>query len=97
MGFKPKKKTRSRGRSFLTPGENIPLTGDTVIDISHESLMRIWDKLRVWVEEESSSVQMYLRLAEASSLYQLGKTGLWRPPDLHLALNWKKTQKEFLQ
>ncbi len=89
-------KFRARGRSFLTPGENLSLDGDTVIDISHESLMRIWDKLKVWVEEESSSVQMYLRLAEASSLYQLGKTGLWRPPDLHLALNWAKTQRPTL-
>ena len=89
-------KFRAKGRSFLTPGENVNLDGDTVIDISHESLMRIWDKLKLWVEEESSSVQMYLRLAEASSQYQLGKTGLWRPPDLHLALNWKKTQKPSL-
>jgi WD40 repeat protein len=89
-------KFRAKGRSFLTPGENVPLDADTVIDISHESLMRIWDKLKIWVEEESSSVQMYLRLAEASSQYQLGKTGLWRPPDLHLALNWKKTQKPSL-
>ena len=89
-------KFRAAGRSFLTPGENIPLDGDTVIDISHESLMRIWDKLKIWVEEESSSVQMYLRLAEASSQYQLGKTGLWRPPDLQLALNWKKTQRPTL-
>jgi WD40 repeat protein len=89
-------KFRAKGRSFLTPGENVTLDSDTVIDISHESLMRIWDKLKLWVEEESSSVQMYLRLAEASSQYQLGKTGLWRPPDLHLALNWKKTQKPSL-
>ncbi len=89
-------KFRAKGRSFLTPGENVNLDSDTVIDISHESLMRIWDKLKIWVEEESSSVQMYLRLAEASSQYQLGKTGLWRPPDLHLALNWKKTQKPSL-
>jgi WD40 repeat protein len=89
-------KFRAKGRSFLTPGENVPLDSDSVLDISHESLMRIWDKLKAWVEEETSSVQMYLRLAEASSLYQLGKTGLWRPPDLHLALNWKKTQKPTL-
>ena len=39
---------------------------------------------------------MYLRLAEASSQYQVGKTGLWRPPDLQLALNWKKTQQPTL-
>lgn len=89
-------KFRAKGRSFLTPGEDVVLDSDTVIDISHESLMRIWDKLRSWVDEEFSSVQMYLRLAEAASQYQVGKTGLWRPPDLQLALNWKKTQKPTL-
>jgi hypothetical protein len=89
-------KFRAKGRSFLTPGEDIAIDNDTVIDISHESLMRIWDKLKSWVDEEFSSVQMYLRLAEASSLYQIGKTGLWRPPDLQLALNWKKTQQPTL-
>lgn len=89
-------KFRAKGRSFLTPVEGTPIDSDTVIDISHESLMRIWDKLKAWVEEEYSSVQMYLRLAEAASLYQIGKTGLWRPPDLHLALNWRKTQKPTL-
>jgi hypothetical protein len=89
-------KFRAKGRSFLTPGEGIEIDSDTVIDISHESLMRIWDKLKSWVDEEFSSVQMYLRLAEASSQYQIGKTGLWRPPDLQLALNWKKTQQPTL-
>jgi WD40 repeat protein/energy-coupling factor transporter ATP-binding protein EcfA2 len=89
-------KFRAKGRSFLTPGEGIPIDSDTIIDISHESLMRIWDRLRLWVDEEFSSVQMYLRLAEASSQYQVGKTGLWRPPDLQLALNWKKTQQPSL-
>ena len=87
---------RSRGRSFIIPAEHIELTENTVIDISHESLMRVWDRLKGWVEEETNSVQMYLRLSEAASLYQLGKTGLWRPPDLQLALNWKKTQKPSL-
>ena len=89
-------KFRAKGRSFLTPGEGVTIDSDTVIDISHESLMRIWDKLKSWVDEEFSSVQMYLRLAEASSQYQVGKTGLWRPPDLQLALNWKKTQQPTL-
>ncbi len=87
---------RAKGRSFLTPVEGTPIDSETVIDISHESLMRIWDKLKTWVDEEFSSVQMYLRLAEAATQFQLGKTGLWRPPDLHLALNWKKTQNPTL-
>ena len=87
---------RSRGRSFLTPAENIPIDEQSVIDISHESLMRVWDRLKGWVEEESSSVQMYLRLHESASQYQLGKTGLWRPPDLQLAINWRKNQQPSL-
>jgi hypothetical protein len=89
-------KFRAKGRSFLTPGEGIVIDSDTIIDISHESLMRIWDRLKLWVDEEFSSVQMYLRLAEAASQYQVGKTGLWRPPDLQMALNWKKTQQPSL-
>ena len=87
---------RGSGRSFLTPPEKTRLDENTIIDISHESLMRIWDKLKTWVDEEAASVQMYLRLAEAATLFQLGKAGLWRPPDLQLAINWKKTNKPTL-
>jgi WD40 repeat protein len=80
---------RKAGRSFLAPSAEIPLTPDSIIDLSHESLMRIWNRLKVWVEEEFSAVQMYMRLSEASALYQKGKAGLWRPPDLLLALSWE--------
>lgn len=84
---------RTGGRTFLTPYQPVKLADDTVTDISHESLMRIWDRLRLWVDEEDSSVQMYKRLSEASALYQSGITGLWRPPDLQLALNWREKQQ----
>jgi WD40 repeat protein len=39
---------------------------------------------------------MYLRLAEAANMYQVGKAGLWRPPDLQLALNWQVKHKPTL-
>jgi WD40 repeat protein len=55
--------------------------------------MRIWNRLGDWVEEEFESAQMYKRLSDAAAMYQIGKTGLWRPPDLQLALNWQKKQK----
>lgn len=84
---------RKPGRSFLMPAHYIPLTGDSVIELSHESLMRIWNKLHAWVEEEFESAQMYKRLSDAAAMYQIGKTGLWRPPDLQLALNWQKKQR----
>ena len=54
--------------------------------------MRIWTRLKHWVDEESESAEMYLRISEAAALYQIGRTGLWRPPDLQLALNWQKKQ-----
>jgi WD40 repeat protein len=87
---------RAAGRSFITPSFEIELENDSIIDLSHESLMRIWNKLRIWVEEEWNAVQMYTRLSEASEMYQLGKTSLWRPPDLQLALNWRDKQKPTL-
>ncbi len=84
---------RKPGRSFLMPAHYVPLTSDSVIELSHESLMRIWNKLDAWVEEEFESATMYKRLSDAAAMYQIGKTGLWRPPDLQLALNWQKKQR----
>ena len=86
-------KFRRPGRSFLMPPSGVPLHADSVVEISHESLMRIWNRLRNWVDEEYESAQMYRRLSEAAAMYQVGRTGLWRPPDLQLALNWQKKQR----
>lgn len=89
-------KFRTHERSFITPHENIMLGNDSVIDLSHESIMRLWDHLRQWVDDEAASVQMYMRLSEASAMYQKGKTSLWRPPDLQLAINWRDQNKPTL-
>lgn len=83
---------REPDRSFLTPNHSTQLAPNMVVDISHESLMRVWDKLKLWVDEESSSAQMYLRLVEMSGAYQAGKSGLMQSPDLQLAINWRKIQ-----
>lgn len=84
---------RKKGRTFLTPPPGVELKDDTFIDISHESLMRVWDKLKTWVEDEAAAVKMYIRLADSAELYDQGKTSLWGPPDLQLALNWREKQK----
>ncbi len=89
-------KFREPGRSLLTPAYGTPLNSKSMIDISHESLMRIWVRLKNWVDDEAEAVQMYLRLAEAAAMYQVGKAGLWRPPDLQLALNWQVKHKPTL-
>ena len=89
-------KFRIPSRSFITPGYGIPLNDESIIDISHESLIGLWDRLREWVDEEAASIQMYLRLSEESAMYQQGKAGLLRPPDLQLAINWRDRQKPTL-
>jgi WD40 repeat protein len=94
--FEVVEKFRIPSRSFVTPRQEIALTTDSIIDLSHESLMRLWDRLKEWVDEEAASVQMYQRLSEASAMYQQGKTSLWRPPDLQLAINWREQQKPTL-
>jgi WD40 repeat protein len=94
--FEVVEKFRITSRSFITPRQSVPLSDDSIIDLSHESLMRLWDRLREWVDDEAASVQMYLRLSEASAMYQQGKTSLWRPPDLQLAINWRDQHKPTL-
>src|SRR6185295_10137368 len=89
-------KFREAGRSLVTPAMGVPLGTKSMVDISHESLMRIWVRLKNWVDDEADAVQMYLRLAEAATQYQVGKAGLWRPPDLQLALNWQAKQRPTL-
>ncbi len=84
---------RAEGRSFLSPSNEIPLNEDSVVDLSHEALMRIWDRLNIWVDEEATAVAMYRRLSDSAANYQIGKTGLWRPPDLQLAINWRNKNK----
>lgn len=81
---------RAEGNSFLFPRSNVNLNKEVVIDISHESVMRIWKRLIGWVREETTSAQLYLRISKSAELYQNGKTGLLVNPDLLLALKWKK-------
>ncbi len=84
---------RAPGRSFLMPPAGTPLDADSLIDISHESLIRNWKRLSKWVEEEAISARRYLRLAETATLHKEDKAGLWRDPDLQFALAWQEQQQ----
>lgn len=81
---------RKQGRGFLMPPIQIPLHPDTIIDISHESIMRVWNKLILWVEEEGESAKVYLRLSEAALMHSQGKGGILRDPELQVALKWRE-------
>ena len=81
---------RKEGRWFLMPSPPTKLEHDTLIDISHESLISGWDELKKWVNEEAESAQTYKRLADTAILKERGKEDYYRGPALQLALKWKK-------
>jgi tetratricopeptide (TPR) repeat protein len=84
---------RREGRSFLMPPAGVALTPDTVIDISHESLIRNWQRLKDWVAEEAQSARIYRRLAEAAVLHREGEEGLLQDPGLQIALDWREKSR----
>src|SRR5215472_64715 len=84
---------RSRGRTFLVPPLPEKLGSDSVIDISHESLIRLWGRLRSWTEEEAESAATYRRLADDAVRHKAGRAALWRDPGLALALEWKSSRE----
>ena len=80
-------------KSFLMPPVGTALNAESLIDISHESLIRGWERLRKWVDEEARSARIYRRLAETAELHRKGEARLWADPDLQLALKWKMEDK----
>jgi tetratricopeptide (TPR) repeat protein len=84
---------RRPGRSFLMPPVGVALEANSVIDISHESLIRGWQRLRQWVDEEMESARVYCRLAETAGLHAKGTAGLWHDPDLQNALAWREKER----
>ena len=87
---------RRPGRSFLMPPADVPLEASSIIDLSHESLMRCWERLAGWAERERSSAEIYERLSDAAVWYQEGKAGLWRNPELEVGEKWRRENQPTL-
>ena len=80
---------RDSSGSFVSLQYNEPFGDDIIVDLTHESLISLWKRLAEWVDEEAESVKMYLRLSELSAMFQQGRAGLLKNPDLQLALRWR--------
>src|SRR2546425_5184414 len=83
---------RRPGRSFLMPPPTLPLSSLSIIDLSHESLMRCWTRLITWTGEERASAETYVRLSQATSWFEQGTAGLWRNPELEFGLRWRQRE-----
>ncbi len=80
---------RGEGRSFLMPPAGVGLDLDTVVDISHESLIRNWGRLKEWVRDEAEGARIYRRLAEAATAYKAGEGGLLDDVTLGWVMRWR--------
>ncbi len=84
---------RRAGRSFLMPPAAAALADDSVVDLSHESLMRCWSRLATWAAQERAAAEFYLRLSGAAVWFVNGAAGLWRNPELELAQRWRQENR----
>ena len=81
---------RRADTAFLVPGSERPLADNPVIDISHESLMRQWARLRGWVQAEvDGSTELHDLVREAQAQAQ-GQGELRRGLDLVRARSWQQ-------
>jgi hypothetical protein len=75
------------------PSSEVSLTTNPVIDISHESLIRQWRRLRHWTQRETESRAELLRLVEAARLYARKLGDFWRGRDLERVLEWRNNEQ----
>ncbi|MBB6458867.1 WD40 repeat domain-containing protein [Flammeovirga kamogawensis] len=84
---------RKKDRAFLQPREHVEISSNSVIDITHESLMRSWELLKEWTVKETESIKRYVKLAEDAQDFQKGSRSRLRQPELQISLNWRESQQ----
>jgi hypothetical protein len=61
---------------------------DSVIDLSHESLIERWDRLKEWVQAESEAASLYRSAAEDAERDLRGRAARWRSLKLREAAEY---------
>jgi WD40 repeat protein len=80
---------RGGGRHFVYVSESAS-EGDARVDISHESLIRQWERLREWVDAERDSRDRFNELVKGARRQAAGRTSLLQEPDLQFQLDWRE-------
>ena len=81
---------RRADTAFLLPGTERPLSDDPVIDISHESLIRQWSRLRGWVQAEAEAATELAALVRESAAHAQHQGELRHGLDLARARDWQQ-------
>ena len=79
--------------NFVVPPPGEPLTPETTLDIGHESLIRQWQRLDLWVSQEAQSAAAYQRLVQQALRQKAGDAELWQGLDLERMLKWQEDNR----
>jgi hypothetical protein len=82
---------RAPGVNFLVPDMMYLPTLDaaTVVDINHESLIRQWRRLSIWLVTEARAARQWRRLLDHLEMRKLDQTGLLRGRELSVFVGWR--------
>jgi WD40 repeat protein len=84
---------RQAGRHFLIPPFDVELKPDSMIDISHESLIQHWKRLKDWANDEAESANIYRRLEDSACLWEEKRAVLLSGIELDVVLDWYKKEQ----
>jgi WD40 repeat protein len=67
-------------------------SGEQIVDVSHEALIRGWPRLRKWIEEDRAGLRILRRMTEAAREWQTAKDEslLYRGARLAQAVEWRE-------
>lgn len=82
---------RDNDTSFIMPPINTILYPNLIIDISHESLMRNWEQLTIWMSEEMKFGNLYKQLNERRELHDNDPQEWLRSILLRELVSWKES------
>jgi hypothetical protein len=77
-------------RNFLLPPAAFAFEETSLLDVSHEALLRRWELFQKWREGETRDAAELRRLAEQADLRASGEGGLLRATDLGRIRAWQQ-------
>jgi hypothetical protein len=79
---------RAPEASLLMPPAADALSEETILDISHESLIRNWQTLKDWARQEVAAATRYRETERRVQQRLGGETAPWQPPEIDTAMAW---------
>jgi TIR domain/AAA ATPase domain len=79
---------RGAGQDLIFPVAQVSLSPETVIGLSHEALLRNWQRLRTWTADEKESADRLRWVADAAKLWKKDAADLFQGLNLEIAMQW---------